>query len=172
MTTNISLLPLQQVTASVEADEDFAPPPILFFQSDGVTPIDLTGIAFTAWIGNNPALTSAFGGAIAVSGNSVSFFVAASAKEWPTGRYSFTLLASDGTFTRDIFANSTLTVGAPAAFSVSALAGAGSSVALSGLSGAALEASILAMSPSQQQAVAAVIGGSAASPLVYALIFG
>ena len=108
-----------------------------------------------------------------ISGNSLSFFVAAAAKTaWPTGRYAFTLTAADGTYTRDIFANSTLTVGQPAAFSVAALAGAGSSVALSGLSGAALEASILAMSPSQQQAVAAVIGGSAASPLVYALIFG
>lgn len=151
--TNIALLSLQQVTACVQADEDFAPPPLLFFQSDGVTPISLMGINFTSQIGSLATLTSAAGGGISVSGNSLTFYIPATQKNWPTGRYNFTLQAADGVYTKDIFANSSLTVGQPASWSVTAYSSGGSSDALSGLSGAALSASIANMTVSQQQSV-------------------
>ena len=136
--SNILLLSLQQVAASVEADEDFGPWTMTFFEADGVTPIDLAGISFTATIGPFQALTSGAGGALTVSGNTLTLFLPAAQKNWATGRYSFSLLASDGTYTRDILANSTVIVGAPAAFSVSAYSSGGSANALSNLSGAAL----------------------------------
>ena len=154
--SNIVLLSLQQVVAGVEADEDFAPPPLQFFEADGVTPIDLTGIEFTARIGMFPPLTSS-GGGINVSGNSLTFFVPVAAKIWPTGRFNFTLLASDGTYTRDIFANSTLTVGQPAAFSVVAFSSGGSAVGLSSLSGAQLLALLGAMPASQMQSLVSLL---------------
>jgi hypothetical protein len=151
--SNISLLSSQQVIASVDCDEDFAPPPLLFFEADGVTPIDLSGISFTSRIGNFPALTNAGGGGIQVAGNSLTFFVPAASKNWPSGRFSFSLLASDGTFTRDLFANSTLTVGGAASFAVTSWATNTAAVALSGLSGTALLATLMNMSAEQQQGV-------------------
>jgi hypothetical protein len=163
MSSNIALLSLQQVIAAVEADEDFAPPPLQFFEADGVTPVSLAGISFTAKIGAFPALASSAGAGIAVSGNSLTFFVPAASKAWGTGRYAFTLLASDGTYTRDIFANSTLTVGAPAAFSVSAFAGAGSGAALSSLSGAQLLALLSSMPVSDLQSLAATLADAQAA---------
>lgn len=160
--SNILLLSLQQVVAGVEADEDFAPPSLLFLEADGVTPIDLTGISFTARIGDFPPLTSA-NGAIAVSGNSLTFFVPAAQKNWATGRYGFSLLASDGTNTRDIFANSTLTVGQPASFSVAPYGAASSSTAITSLSGANLLAIIANMTVAQQQALAVQIADANAA---------
>ena len=72
--SNILLLSLQQVIASVETDEDFAPASLQFFEADGVTPIELTEIEFTARVGMFPPLTSS-GDGIVVTGNSLSFFV-------------------------------------------------------------------------------------------------
>ncbi|WP_298353935.1 hypothetical protein [Rhodoblastus sp.] len=160
--SNILLLTRQQVIASVEADEDFGPWTISFFEADGVTQIALSGISFTASVGSYPALTSA-GGAITVSGNAITFFVPAASKAWATGRYPFMLQASDGTYTRDIFANSTLTVGAPAAFSVSALASAGAASALSSMSGAQLLSLLGALSSSQLQSLAATLADAQAA---------
>jgi hypothetical protein len=160
--SNILLLSLQQVIAGVEADEDFAPPPLQFFEADGVTPIDLTGIAFTARVGMFPPLTSS-GGGIEVSGNSLTFFAPAAAKAWRTGRFPFTLLASDGTFTRDVFASSTLTVGQPASFSVSAFSNGGSGAALSSLSGAQLLGLLGNLSSSQLQSLVAFLADADAA---------
>ncbi|MCI4680164.1 hypothetical protein K9U39_10910 [Rhodoblastus acidophilus] len=161
--SNISLLSLQQVVASVEGDEDFAPPPLQFFEADGVTPIDLTGIEFTARVGMLPPLTSASGGGIAVSGNSLTFFMPAAAKIWPTGRFPFMLLASDGAYTRDLFAHSTLTVGQPASFSVTSCSPAGPANALSSLSGAALLALIANMPASVQQSLFSILADAQAA---------
>ncbi|MGO8738064.1 hypothetical protein [Rhodoblastus sp.] len=152
---------LQQVIASVQPDEDFAPPTLLFLEADGVTPIDLTGIEFTARIGSFPPLTSG-DGAITVSGSSLTFFVPAASKLWPTGKYAFSLLASDGTNTRDIFANSTLTVGAPASFVATPYGSPSSSSAIvvGGLSGASLVASVGAMTLAQMQTVADLLAAA------------
>ncbi len=160
--SNILLLSLQQVIAGVEADEDFAPPPLQFFEADGVTEIDLTGIEFTARVGMFPPLTSS-GGGIGVSGNSLNFFVPAAAKVWPTGRFPFTLLASDGTFTRDIFAHSTLTVGQPAAFSVSAFSSGGSGAALSSLSAAQMLAMLGNLPASQMGSLLSLLADAQAA---------
>ncbi len=122
--SNIELLPLLKIAAGVQADEDFNPS-IAFFAADGVTPLSLAWIAFTARIGSVATLASA-GGQIVVSGaagNILSFNVLAAAKNWPTGRYPFSLLATDGTYTRDVFADSFLVVGAPAFFSATPKAG-------------------------------------------------
>ena len=161
--SNILLLTPQQVLASVESDEDFGPWTISFFEADGVTPIGVAGISFTARIGAYPALTSAAGGGITVSGNSLTFFLPAASKAWATGRYPFTLQAGDETYTRDILANSTLTVGAPAAFAVSAFASGGSSVALSSLSGSQLLTLLGVMPVSQMQSLVSLIADAQAT---------
>jgi hypothetical protein len=83
--SNLLLLQPQVVRAAVMPDEDFAPPALMFVEADGVTPIDLTGIAFTATIGAFPALTS--GNGLIASGSTLIFFVPAAQKNWPTGRY-------------------------------------------------------------------------------------
>ncbi len=160
--SNILLLGLQQVIAGVQADEDFAPPSLLFLESDGVTLIDLTGIEFTAQIGNFPPLTSA-NDAITVSGNALTFFVPAAQKNWAPGRYSFSLTATDGLNTRDIFANSTFTVGQPASFSMARYGGASNSTALSSLSGATLLALVSSLTEAQQQDLAVILTDAGAS---------
>ena len=143
--SNILLLGLQQAIASVQPSEDFAPPTLLFFEADGVTPISLDGIAFTAKIGSVATLTAVAG--LTVSGNALTFFVPVNG--WPTGKHDFTLLASDGTDTRDIFANSTLTVGQPASFQVTPYGGASSGQMVAALSGATLLALISSLTESQ-----------------------
>lgn len=113
--TNVWTLQMWTVRASVQADEDFRAGPLTFFAADGVTPLDLTGIAFTARIGA-ATLTSA-AGQIFVSGNALSFFVPAGSVAWRSGRFGFSLLAEDGLRAHEIFANSALTVGLPMSFS-------------------------------------------------------
>lgn len=162
--STLPLLSLQTVLASLQPDEDFAPPAILFFQADGVTPIDLSGLSLTARIGNFPPLTSA-NGMIAVSGNALSFFVAAAAKNWPTGRYPFALTVSDGVLTRDIFAHSWLTVGQPASFSVASLAASGVAVALANLSGASLLALMSTLSTAQLQSFGELMADAQAAAI-------
>ena len=112
MITTIESLPLLRVSIGVGTDEDlaFTLPP--FMASDGVTPLALTGITFTLSIGALAVLTSA-SGALTVSGsasNVLSVFQAAAGKTaWLAGVYPMSLLAADGTFTRDLFTQSWVT---------------------------------------------------------------
>ena len=117
--SNIELLPLLKVDAGVQANEDFNPS-IAFFEADGVTPLSLAGMAFAASIGTVATLTTA-GAQIVIGGvssNILSFDVLAAAKAtWPTGRYPFSLLATDGAFARDVFsAESAIVVGVALCF--------------------------------------------------------
>lgn len=162
--STLSFLSLQVVIASLQPDEDFAPPAILFFQADGVTPIDLSGLSLSARIGHFPALTSDNGG-IVIAQNAVNFFVAASAKNWPTGRYAFSLTATDGKFTRDIFAQSWLTVGQPASFSVTPYVAKATSIALSTLLNSSLVALIETLSSEQLEELAALFANAQASAI-------
>lgn len=123
----ISLLPLLKVSAGVQTDEDFTLA-IAFYLSDGVSPINLTGISFTSRIGSIFSASTA-AGTLSITGansNNLVFAVPASAKaSWPTGAYTLSLLATDGTYTRDVFAMSTLTVGAPALDTIAPLVAPG-----------------------------------------------
>ena len=113
--TDVWALQMWNVQASVMPDEDFRGGPLEFFAADGVTPLDLSGITFTARIGA-ATLTSA-AGQIVVSGNALNFVVPAGSVNWRNGRFRFSLMAQDGVHTHDIFANSTMTVGLPLSFS-------------------------------------------------------
>jgi len=166
--TQILLLSLQTVLVSLEADEDFAPPSISFFQADGVTPISFDGISLSAQIGSFPALTNATNGGITVSGNSLTFFVAAAQKSWATGRYPFTLTAvgndTTGTLrTVDVFANSYVTVGQPASFSITPYSSGGAGVALANMSGAEFLAAASVMTTAQQATLFAILADAQAA---------
>lgn len=133
MTTNISALPLLKVLAGVQSDEDFTIS-LALTQSDGVTPLDLSGISFSSKIGSFATITTANG--LTVSGNIISWTVLAAQKSgWPTGQYDFALTASDGTDTRDVFAaHSKIRIGEDLSLVVisvsSATAASGSAVAV------------------------------------------
>lgn len=118
--SSIESLPLLLTTAGVQTNEDFIYS-LAFFYSDNVTPIDLTGISFTLTIGSLATLSTGNGG-IVVYGSPPNIIVAtkyAAAKaSWPIGEYPMTLVATDGTYTLDVFAQSQLIVGAPSIISV------------------------------------------------------
>ncbi len=150
--TNIEFLPLLKVVAGVQGDEDFNPS-IAFMQSDGVTPIGLAGIAFTAKIGSLATLSTS-AGSLVVSGpgnNVLSFSAPAIGRAiWPTGPQPLSLQATDGTYTRDVFANSTLIVGNPASFSVTTFSTPGASAAVIGtFTAVAIAAALAGLSPAQ-----------------------
>ena len=127
--SSIALLPLLRVNAGVQTDEDFALS-IAFFLRDGVTPIDLSGIAFIASIGSLFVADTAQG-FLAVSGSSLNV-LSLNIHRRPQGcvanrHFRPALACQDGTAARDVFANSTLTVGAPALANVTVLMAAGGS---------------------------------------------
>jgi hypothetical protein len=111
--STLSLLPLIRVTDGVQTDEDWQIC-IAFYLDDGVTPIPLSGLAFSLSVGGFATLGTS-GGQIVISGPSNNVLVvtalAAEKTSWPTGVYPITLSASDGVNTRDIFASSTLAIG-------------------------------------------------------------
>lgn len=113
--STLTLLPLVQISDGVQLDEDWRLA-IAFYLDDAVTPIDLTNLTFTLNVGSIATLSSA-GGQISIAGpssNVVSIAVLAADKAgWPVGVYDLSLTASDGMSTRELFANSTLSVGAP-----------------------------------------------------------
>jgi len=113
--SSIEVIPLLKTITGVQTNEDFIYS-LAFYYDDNVTPVSLTGIAFTANIGNIATLSTT-ANSIIISGsddNILTMSVLASGKEaWGAGEYSFSLLASDGIYTRDIFAQSSLIVGAP-----------------------------------------------------------
>ncbi|MDE3176678.1 MAG: hypothetical protein KGM15_11310 [Pseudomonadota bacterium] len=113
--STLTLLPLVRVTDGVQPNEDWQLS-IAYYLDDGVTPINLSGLTFTLNVDTFATLTSA-GGGIVVTGPSNNLLVitalAAANSIWPSGLYSMSLTASDGLFTRELFAYSTLAVGSP-----------------------------------------------------------
>jgi hypothetical protein len=109
-------LQMWTVTAAIMPLDDLLIGPIVFFEADGVTPVNFEGLSFTAKIG--AVVLSSAGGHITVSGNALTIAVMAGSVAWRTGRYAFSLLATNGVRTHSIFANSTLTVGSPSAAAI------------------------------------------------------
>jgi hypothetical protein len=112
--STLALLPLLQVTDGTQANEDWQLS-IAFYLDDGVTPIPLVGLSFSLTVGAFATLTSG-GAGIVVSGPSNNVLVitalASEKASWPSGVYPISLTASDGLYTRDLFASSTLAIGA------------------------------------------------------------
>src|SRR5262249_15521932 len=110
----LSLLPLVRVTDGVQTNEDWRLS-LAFYLSDGVTPIDISELSFSLIVGTVATLTDG-AGQLAISGPSNNVLVitalAAQTATWPTAIYPISLVATDGVNTRDIFALSTLSVGA------------------------------------------------------------
>ena len=133
MTTNIESLPLLQANIGVGSDEDLVIA-LGFTMADGVTPLSLAGISFTAAVtslltGTTIAILSSEGGEIVVSGGSSNLLtiteLAAAKAAWAVGAYALSLTASDGTFTKDVFVSSSVIVGAPSPLSVTIVRAAG-----------------------------------------------
>ena len=145
MATNIELLPLCKATAGVGLDEDWIFS-LSFFLADGVTPIDLTGITLTVSIFTGYGII--FTGAATISGNVATLTVLAAAKaSWEPGVYNFSLLATDGTNARDVFALSTLTVDAPQIITITPITGSNILSIFGGITTAAGIASALSTLP-------------------------
>ena len=131
--TSIESLPILRVTQGVGVDEDFILA-LAFYFADGSTPLSLAGIAFTATLSQTGAseTLSTASGEIAIGGaasNVLVFSVLADAKmAWKSGVYGFDLTAADGTYTKDVFLNSSLTVLEPSPPSVTLIGGAMNSI--------------------------------------------
>jgi hypothetical protein len=129
--TSIESLPLLRVTQGVGIDEDFILA-LAFYLADGTTPLSLAGIAFVATLSQTGAseTLSTTGGEIAISGaasNILTFSVLAAVKaSWKSGVYAFDLTAADGTYTKDVFLSSTLTVLEPSPANVNIVGSGGS----------------------------------------------
>lgn len=119
--STLSLLPLIRLADGVQTGEDWRLA-IAFYLEDGVTPISLDGLTFTLTVGAFATLSTG-SGQISVAGplgNVMSVLVLAEAKsDWPTGVFPLGLTVSDGVGNRDIFASSSLAIGAPQVTSVS-----------------------------------------------------
>jgi len=129
--TNIEILPIVKATIGVAQDEDLIVS-FAVFQSDGATPLSLAGISFVATVvaipgGATVATLSTDTGEIVISGGGTNVLTMtdfASNKPWAPGAYAFRLRASDGVFTKDVFALSSITVGDPAPLTIAILKGA------------------------------------------------
>ncbi len=161
--STLTLLPLVQVTDGVQIDEDWQLS-IAYYLDDGVTPVPLTGLTFTLTVGAFATLSTG-SGQIVVSGPSSNLLVitalAAAKASWPTGVYPISLSANDGTYTRDLFASSTLAIGAAQITRVTLIVAPDNlSQSVAAPLSAALAAALQALQPT---ALASALGGLATS---------
>jgi hypothetical protein len=171
--STLTLLPPLRVADGVQPDEDWRLS-IAFYLEDGVTPIPLTGLAFTLNVGAIATLGAA-GDHITVSGplNNVLLVtvLAAEKASWQPGVYPLSLSASDGQYTRELFASSTLTVGSSQVAQVSLLvAPDASQSSIAAPLPAALAAAFQALQPDALAAALAALSGSQLSPLAQSLL--
>ena len=113
--TNLTLLPLVRLADGVQIGEDWSLA-IAFYLDDGVTPISLSGLTFSLTIGGLNTLSSGSGQIMASgpSNNVLAISCAASITSgWAPGVVDLSLTATNGVSTRDLFALSTLAIGAP-----------------------------------------------------------
>ena len=112
--STLTLLPLIRVSDGIQSAEDWQLS-IAFYLDDGVTPVPLDGLSFTLSVGGFATLSST-NGQIAVSApnNNLLIITALAAERagWPQGVFPITLTATDGSAVRDLFASSTLSIGA------------------------------------------------------------
>ena len=159
--STLTLLPLVRVADGVQPNEDWQLS-IAFYLDDGVTPIDISSLTFTIQVGAFASLTSA-GGQIAAAGPSNNVLVitalAPQTSTWPVGVSALSLAASDGVYTRDIFALSTLSVGSPQVARVSLLVAPDSATrSVAASVPAALAAAFQALQPAALAAALAALG--------------
>ena len=121
--TNLSLLPLVRVADGVQIGEDWSLA-IAFYLEDGLTPIPIGDLSFTLNVGALVTLSTA-SGQIATGGPSNNVLTiscgASITSGWSSGVFDLSLTATDGVATRDLFALSTLAVGAPQVARISLL---------------------------------------------------
>ena len=170
--STLSLLPLVKVTDGVQPGEDWQLS-IAFYLDDGVTPVDLSGLTFTLSIGALATLTSATGQIVA-SGPLVNVLaitaLGAQTTSWPIAVYSLSLVASDGTYTRDIFALSTLAVGAGQVARVSLIVAPDNTpISVAASIPSALSAAFQALQPAAIATALAALPSSELSALIQAL---
>jgi cellobiose-specific phosphotransferase system component IIC len=171
--STLSLLPLVRVSDGVQPGEDWQLS-IAFYLDDGVTPVDLGGLSFTLSIGALTTLSSSSGQIIS-SGPLTNLLaitaLAAATMSWPTGVYSLSLMASDGIYTRDIFALSTLAVGAAQVARVSMIvAPDNATISIAAAIPSALSAVFQALEPATVAAALATLPSSELSALMQALV--
>jgi hypothetical protein len=171
--STLSLLPLAKVTDGVQPGEDWQLS-IAFYLEDGVTPVDISGLTFTLMIGALATLTSA-SGQIVASGPLANVLaitaLGAQTANWPVAIYGLTLVASDGTYTRDIFALSTLAVGAGQVARVSMIVAPDNTpIAIAALIPSALSAAFQALQPVSIANALASLPSAELSALMQALI--
>jgi len=170
--STLTLLPLIRVSDGVQSDEDWQLS-IAFYLDDGATPVPLNGLSFTLSVGGFATLSSS-GGQIIVSGPDDNLLVitapAAEKATWPQGVFAITLTATDGSATRDLFASSTLSIGAAQVTRVSLIVAPDSiprSVAAP--IPAALAAALQALQPTELAAALAGLMNSQLGALTQAL---
>lgn len=113
--TNLTLLPLVRLADGVQIGEDWSLA-IAFYLDDGVTPISLSGLSFTLVVSGLTTLSTGSGQIMASgpSNNVLAISCPASITSgWSPGIVDLSLVATDGVSTRDLFALSTLAIGAP-----------------------------------------------------------
>jgi hypothetical protein len=172
--STLSLLPLVKVTDGVQPGEDWQLS-IAFYLDDGVTPVDLSGLTFTLSIGALATLSSATGQIVA-SGPLANVLIitelGAQTTNWPVAVYSLSLVASDGTYTRDIFALSTLAVGAGQVARVSLIVAPDNTpISIAASVPAALSAAFQALQPTAIANALAALPSSELTALMQALTF-
>ena len=171
--STLSLLPLIKVTDGVQPGEDWQLS-IAFYLDDGVTPVDLSGLTFSLSIGALATLSSASGQIVASGPLDNVLAITALAAEttnWPVAVYSLSLVASDGTYTRDIFALSTLAVGAGQVARVSMIVAPDNTpISLAAPIPSALSAAFQALQPAAIAAALATLPSSELSVLMQALV--
>jgi hypothetical protein len=118
VSTYLLSLPIFKMCMGVGSTEDFCPPPIIFYMSDGATVVPLTGITFSLTISRGAyvvaQLTSANGGVTTSggSGTQLQLFWPAALKTLWSGLYTIDLLATDSTGQiRNLTHNSSIVVG-------------------------------------------------------------
>ena len=171
--STLTLLPLVRVVDGVQSGEDWSLA-IAFYLDDGVTPIPLTGLTFTLTVGALSTLTSA-SGQLTISGPSNNVLVISVAASltatWPAGVIDISLVATDGVSTRDLFALSTLAVGAPQVARISLIVAPDTiPQALASPIPAALAQAFQALQPSSLISTLAALPSTQLSSLAQALI--
>ena len=173
--STLSLLPLVRVSDGVQTDEDWSLS-IAYFLDDGFTPISLAGLQFTLAVGDFATLSSAAGNLVVggPSSNVLTISAPASVKaSWPTGVWPIGLNATDGVFSRDLFASSTLTIGSgqiaqvallvapdPVPSAVASPVPAALAAALQALQPAALASALIALPGAELTALAQALFGA------------
>lgn len=156
--SNVALLPLIQAVGSVGPREGLSFS-FSFTAADGMTPLPLTGIAFTLAVndlaGLNVFVGSTANGVLEISGDASSVLSCAVPHDvvgaWPSGGYRMTLIASDGAATKGVFVESLLVVGPAQIWSLTTVMPSGST-----LTGVAMNPPIVVVSASQTISKAAI----------------